>query len=159
MRRKSLQINSLQVSLNWFVNILGDLLQGRPPKKQQFWNLMYIMLLKVYCSSFSAVKAYTFDWLTDGQSSIKRNLNRLIKRVCFRVRSINKEIKWNVHSEKYSTWYMKKLWKIQYKFADARIIWLTVWYYSSTLTRYCTFNISYRKRQHIFFALSFYNHY
>ena len=26
-----------------------------------------------------------------------------------------------IHSEKYSTWYMKIIWKIQYKLADAKI--------------------------------------
>ena len=72
---------------------------------------MYIMLLKVYYSSFSALTACTFDWLIDGRSLIKTKLNHLINSVCFRVRSIAKTKHGNysvkVHSEKYSTWYMK----------------------------------------------------
>ena len=30
-----------------------------------------------------------------------------------------------IHSEKYSTWYLKIIWKIQYKLADAKIKYLT----------------------------------
>ena len=30
-----------------------------------------------------------------------------------------------VHSEEQNTWHMKVIWKIQYKFADAKINWLT----------------------------------
>ena len=97
-------------------------------KKQKFWNLMYIMLIKACCSSFSAVAACTFDWLTDRRSLIKTKLNRLINNVCFPVRSITEKAKHGsysvkVHSEKYSTWYMKAIWKIQYKFADTKINW------------------------------------
>ena len=51
---------------------------------------MYIMLLKVYYSSFSAFTACTFDWLIDGRSLVKTKLNHLIKSVCFRVQSITK---------------------------------------------------------------------
>ena len=112
------------------------------------------MSFKVSCSSFSAVAACTSDWLTDGRSLIKTNLNHLINSVCFRMRSIIKKAKHGnygvkVHSEKYSTWYMKAIWKRQYKFADAKINWLT-WWYSSQFTGYCTLNISNRKRRHIF---------
>ena len=32
-------------------------------KKASFWNWMYIMLLKAYCSFFSAVAVCMFDWL------------------------------------------------------------------------------------------------
>ena len=31
-------------------------------KSNNFWNSMHIMLLKVYCSSFSAVAVCMFDW-------------------------------------------------------------------------------------------------
>ena len=117
-------------------------------------------------SSFSPVATFTpdwlTDWLTDGTSLIKTKLNRLISSVCFRVRLIPKKAKHGnysvkVHSEKYSTWYMKTIWKIQYKFADAKINWLTGWYLAR-FTRYFTVNISYRKRQHVFSAFSFYKH-
>ena len=53
---------------------------------------MYIMLLKVYYSSFSAFTACTFDWLIDGRSLVKTKLNRLINSVCFRVRSITNTV-------------------------------------------------------------------
>ena len=84
------------------------------------------MLLKVYCYSFLAITACTFDLLIDGRYIVKTKLNRLINSVCFRVRSITKKSKdgnysVKVHSEKYSTWCMKLIWKIQYKFADAKI--------------------------------------
>ena len=111
---------------------------------------MYIMLLKEYCSSFLAVIAWTFDWLTDGRSLKKAKLNRLINSVCFRVWLIIKKAKhgnyrlkmhmekhstWclKVYSKNYSTWYMKAIWKVQYKFADAEINWLK-WWYSSQFT-------------------------
>ena len=124
---------------------------------------MYIKLLKVYCSSSAAI-ACTFDWLIDRRSSVKTKLNCLINSLCFRVASITKKAKHGkysvkVHSEKYSTCYMKTIWKISYKFVDAKINWLTGWYYSSTISCYSTFNISYRKRKHIFSFLFFYKHY
>ena len=62
-----------------------------------------------------------------------------------------------IHSEKYSTWYMKTIWKIQYKLADAKINCLT-WWYSSRLTGYNTLDISYRKKRRLFSALWFYKH-
>ena len=61
----------------------------------------------------------------------------------------------NVHSEEQNTWYMKVIWKILYKFAEAKINWLT-WWYTSRFTRHCTLNISYRERRHIFSVLLFY---
>ena len=71
---------------------------------------MYIMLLKVYYSSFSAVTSCSFDWLSDGKFLMKIKLNNLINSVSFLVRSITKKEKHGnysvkVHSEKYSTWY------------------------------------------------------
>ena len=57
---------------------------------------------------------------------MKTKLTRLINSVCFRVRSITEKPKhWiysvKVHGEKFSTWHMKAIWKILYKFADAKI--------------------------------------
>ena len=34
----------------------------------------------------------------------------------------------STHSEKYSTWYMNAIWKIQYKFADSKIKRFVGWY-------------------------------
>ena len=45
----------------------------------------------LYCYSFSAIKARSFEWLTDGKSLIKTKLNRSINSVYFRVRSIKKK--------------------------------------------------------------------
>ena len=45
----------------------------------------------LYCYSFSAIKARSFEWLTDGKSLIKTKLNRSINSVYFRVRSITKK--------------------------------------------------------------------
>ena len=132
---------------------------------------IYCML---YCYSFLAVAARSFEWLADGKSLIKTKLNRLINSVCFLVWSITKKEKngsysVKIHSEMYSTWYMKvhsedqNTWykkvmrKIQYKFAYAKINWLT-WWYSTRFTCHCTLNISNRKRRHIFSALLFYKH-
>ena len=130
---------------------------GLQEKEQQLLNLMYIMLLKVCCSSFSAVTACTFDWLTAGRSLIKTKLNCLINSICLRVWSITEKMKHGnysvkVRSEKYSTWYMKAIWKIHYKFADAKINWFT-WWYLSWFTSYCTLSISYRKRRHILISV------
>ena len=125
----------------------------------------------LYCCSFSAVIARSFEWLTDCISLIKTKLNRLINSVCFRVRSITKKEKqWiyslNIHREVYSTWYikvhseewnrwcMKVIWEIQYKFGDVELNWLTWCYWSI----FCAFNISYRKRRHKFPALFLYKH-
>ena len=90
-------------------------------------------------------------------------MNRLINNVCFRVRSISKQEKQGnssekIHSDIYSTWYMKVIWKIQYKFADTKINLILTWWYWSKFTRHCTLNISYRKRRPIFSALLFYKH-
>ena len=77
-----------------FSTFYEDLLQSRPQrKKQQFWNLMYIMILKAYCSSFSPVTACTFVWVTDGRSLIKTKSDRLINSVFFRVQLISKKVK------------------------------------------------------------------
>ena len=42
---------------------------------------MYIMLLKVYHSSFPVFTACTFDWLINGRSLVKTKLNHLINSV------------------------------------------------------------------------------
>ena len=78
---------------------------------------MYIMLLKVYYSSFSVFTACTFDWLINGRSLVKVKLNHLVNSVCFRGAINNKDsidtgakhgsYSVKVHSEKYSAWYMK----------------------------------------------------
>ena len=69
-------------------------LQNKPHRKKSniFLNLMYIMLLKAYYSSFSVFTACMFDWLIDGRSLVKTKLNHLINSVCFRVWSITKTV-------------------------------------------------------------------
>ena len=103
-------------------------------KKQQFWNLLYVILLFIF-SCYNSFVSMT----THGKSLIKTKLNRLINRVCFWVWSVTKKEKHGnysvkIHSEMYITWcmkvhteekntlYMIVNWKIQCKFADAIII-------------------------------------
>ena len=87
-------------------------LQNRP---QQFGNLMFIMLVKVYYSSFSAFTASTFDWLI-GRSWVKSFYqHRLLSSAISNKDSVDTGAKHRnhsvkVHSEKYSAWYMK-YWK------------------------------------------------
>ena len=127
----------------------------------------------LYCYSFSVVTARSFEWLINEKSLVKAKLDHLINSVCFWVRSTTNEkhgnysgkihsemyITWHmkVHNEKQNTGYVKVIWKIQYKFADTKINWLT-WWYLSRFTRHSSLNISYRKRRHIFSALLFYKH-
>ena len=76
---------------------------------------MYIILLKVYYSSFSVFTASSFDWLIDGRVLVKTKLNHLVNSVSSAINNKdsvdtgakhgNYSVK--VHSEKYSTWYMK----------------------------------------------------
>ena len=74
---------------------------------------MYIILLKVYYSFFPAVTACTFDWLIGIRSLVKRKLNHYLllsminnkESVDTGAKHRNYSVK--VHSEKYSTWYMK----------------------------------------------------
>ena len=82
------------------------------------------MLFKVDCYSFSAVPARSIDCLTDDKSLIKTKLNRLINSLLpSAINNKERYITWymKVHSEEYSTCCMKVIWKIQYKFADAKI--------------------------------------
>ena len=58
----------------------------------------------------------------------KKKSNRLVNTVCFRVQMIKgymdiTEWKHITHSGKCSAWYMKKIWKLQYQFADAQKNW------------------------------------
>ena len=55
------------------------------------------------------------------------------------------------HSEKNRTWYMKTLWEMQYKFADATVNGLTEWYYSSKFTCYYSFITFYIVKDNIYF--------
>ena len=121
---------------------------------------MYIMLLKVYYSSFSAFTACMFDWLIDGRSLVKTKLNHLINSACFRQRRYwcaTRKLQWQ--STQWKVQYMvHEIWEMKYQVADAKIDWLT-WWCLFRFTRYCTLNSSYCKERHIFFALSFYKHY
>ena len=127
---------------------------------------MYTVLLKVYFSSFSDSIYSSYLWLTDGRSLIKTKLSRLIN-VYLQVRSVTKKAKYWKYSVKVRSesathgtrqQYGNKIMvpkcgnKIRYKFADTKMKWLMGCYYLSTFTRYCTFNVSYRKDS-IFFCL------
>ena len=101
----------------------------------------------LYCYSLSVVTARSFEWLIDGKSTTKKE-----KHGNYSVK-IHSEmyIAWHmkVHNEKQNTGYVKVIWKIQYKFADAKINYLT-WWYLSRFIRHSSLNISYGKRRHIF---------
>ena len=95
-------------------------------KKQRIFYLMYIILLKVYYSSFSAFTACMFDWLIDGRSLVKTKLNHLINSVYFRVRSITKTCRYwcetrklHCESTEWKAQYMvHEIWEIKYQFTD-----------------------------------------
>ena len=99
----------LQISFNWSLGI-----SGAPPSKQASEKnssnfKIYCML---YCYSFSAIRASSFEWLTDGKSLIKTKLNCSIKSVYFRVRAMTEKEKHGnyrakIHNQTYSRWYMK----------------------------------------------------
>ena len=70
---------------------------------------MYIMLIKVYYSSFSAFTACMFDWLIDGRSLDKTKLDHLINSVCFRVQSVTKTASQRKHQRSsmlFQRWYL-----------------------------------------------------
>ena len=48
---------------------------------------------------------------------------------------------------------MKRIWKLQYEFADARINWFSWYHYSSSFLRSCAFKIWYCKTQHMYCSL------
>ena len=80
-------------------------------------------------SSFLAVATYTFGWPV---LKLFRNKDESLDgwwdRTYFRVGSVKTEGKYGnesveVHSGKWSIWYMKGIWKLQYELADSRINW------------------------------------
>ena len=50
---------------------------------------------------------------------------------------------------------MKRIWKLQYKFADVRINCFTWYQYSSWFTCFCAFKLWYCKKHHMYFFLPF----
>ena len=77
---------------------------------------MYIPLLKVYCSSFSAVAVCTFDWSMDNLLGTHKKNNS----VCFLVQ---------IDKEKRDTWKLQsksKRWKVKYM-AHENDMKITVW--------------------------------
>ena len=50
---------------------------------------------------------------------------------------------------------MKRIWKLQYEFADARINCFMWYHYSSWFIRFCAFEIWYWKKQYMYFFLPF----
>ena len=73
---------SFEMNLQRYWDVQRDVVTTLPRRFVAGW---------VYCSSFSALAAYTFDWVTDGKSLIKMKWNRFINSVCFQVRSITKK--------------------------------------------------------------------
>ena len=90
---------------------------------------MYIPLLKVFCSSFSAVAVCTFDWSMDNLLGTHKK-NVWLTVFAFKCKSIKKKgihgnYRVKVNDGKWSAWHMKMIWKLQYEFADAKINILT----------------------------------
>ena len=50
---------------------------------------------------------------------------------------------------------MKRIWKLQYEFTDARINCFTWYQCSSWFIHFCAFKIWYHKKQHMYFFLPF----
>ena len=51
--------------------------------------------------------------------------------------------------------FMKRIWKLQYEFANARINRITWYHYSSWFIHFWAFKIWYRKKQHMYCFLPF----
>ena len=84
------------------------------------------MLLKVYCSSFSAVATVTFTWpmidlLRDKDKSLEWTVPAFKCDQLIRKRNMESTV-WSFTMESVAhSLSMKRIWKLQYEFADARI--------------------------------------
>ena len=65
---------------------------------------MYIMLLKVYYSAFSAFTACTSNWLNNDRSLVETKLNRSINSVCLWLRTITKKAEILVQNTEITVW-------------------------------------------------------
>ena len=99
-------------------------LKGKSHNLQVEWILCYSKYLVLFFSAFAVctLKLWMVNLLW------KKKSNRLVNTVCFRVQMIKgymdiTEWKHITHSGKCSAWYMKKIWKLQYQFADAQKNW------------------------------------
>ena len=99
-------------------------LKGKSHNLQIEWILCYSKYLALFFSAFAVctLKLWMVNLLW------KKKSNRLVNTVCFRVQMIKgymdiTEWKHITHSGKCSAWYMKKIWKLQYQFADAQKNW------------------------------------
>ena len=99
-------------------------LKGKSHNLQIEWILCYSKYLVLFFSAFAVctLKLWMVNLLW------KKKSNRLVNTVCFRVQIIKGYMditKWKhiTHSGKCSAWYMKKIWKLQYQFADAQKNW------------------------------------
>ena len=99
-------------------------LKGKSHNLQIEWILCYSKYLVLFFSAFAVctLKLWMVNLLW------KKKSNRLVNTVCFRVQMIKgymdiTEWKHITHSGKCSAWYMKKIWKLQYQFADAQKNW------------------------------------
>ena len=112
----------------WNVNCL-TFSQPLVAGTEYLWNLMYIMLLKVYNFSFSAVTVCTFNWPMVDFPRKQRWLIWLTT-PAFRTCLIKKKRKYGrynaiINVGNYSAWCMKMIWKWQCEFADSKINWCT----------------------------------
>lgn len=117
-RKKKLHYShlSLQVSFICLISLLKTTSskENLKERKQQFWNLMRIILLKLYYSLFSAVTDCT---LTDRWSTFHKGKSKSFDWQCLLSRAISskkaKHEKYSVkaHCWKYRAWDMKAIWK------------------------------------------------
>ena len=89
--------------------------------------------------------------------SFKKKKTHLINNTCFRLWSIKMKAKYGTYDVKinvgkYNAWYMKRIWKLQYEFADGKTSWC-----NSTARPYlyliALLRINIVKKQHIFLLL------
>ena len=118
------------------------------------------MLLKVYCSSFSAVATVMFTWpmidlLRDKDKSLEWTVPAFKCDQLKRKRNMESTVwSFTMESVAYSLC-MKRMWKLQYEFADARIDCFTEYQFSSWFIRFCLFKIWYCRKQHMYRFLPF----
>ena len=119
---------------------------------------VYYVTQGVLLFIFSCCSLYI--WLTYDWPFMKKGGIAWTGITCFQMRSIKKKWKdgrysMEVLNQKYSTWYMKIIWKLQHEFPDARINCFRWWHFSSWFICFCAFKSLYCKKQRMYCFLPF----
>ena len=122
------KLQALNLQLCWKINSTTNIFRGKLSayqgkllrKEYEFWNAMYIMLRKIYCSWFSAVTAATLNW-----SRIDLLRNKF------------ESFKWTAHAFKRDQWKRKghiesTVWKFTME-SIIHSIWKVYGYYNMSL--------------------------